>query len=68
MEVKVSKIRLEQMAYEVKLFWHLYQLGVLTYDEVTVEVNARRSEMGFSPLTPAQLVDMRQGMERRGTL
>lgn len=50
----VSMERLYQITEEVEKFWRLYRLGVFTFPEVVVEVNARRVEMGFYPLTEMQ--------------
>lgn len=64
----VSVTRLDQIAQEVRLLWHLYQLGVMTFYEALVEVNARRVELGYCELTDFQAAELKVAMERRGTL
>lgn len=64
----VSMARLEQIAQEVNLFFRLYQLGVLTFDEAIVEVDYRRVELGFKKLDDEQIVEIKKAMVRRGTI
>jgi hypothetical protein len=67
-ETKVEIVRLEQLAHEVKTLWYMHQLGMLMFNEVLVEVNARRQELGYPLLTDWQVVEIKTSMERRGTL
>jgi hypothetical protein len=63
-EVLTSMLELEKLIAEVRTFWELYKLGVLTFPEVIVEINHRRVALGYKELSDIQVA----GLLRRGML
>lgn len=63
-ETMTSMFELEKLAAEVRTFWELYKLGVFTFPEVMVEINARRAALGYRELTE----DQQRALIKRGML